>query len=409
MSTRPPAPSALLPWLVVGSAFLALAISFSARASIGLVMPVWDRELGWSRGFVSGTVAATLIVMAAMAPIAGRLADRHGVRPLLAGGLALGGIGSLVIALTDSRLVFAIAFIGVSGTGFSVVATHVVSTAIARLFDRRRGLALGIATSGSTGGQFLVMPLVAFILAAMDWRWSFLALGTLSLLLAPLLWFMLRPRDAAVSKKEAAMQASFAGDFGHIVRKPAFHILFWSFLLCGFTTTGIIETHFLPYAQFCGFGPVPSATAYGLLSAVNMAGMIGAGWLADRVNRVFLLGSIYILRGFTYILLLEIGGDIETLLLFAALFGAVDYATVPPTASLVASHLGLRVMGLAMGLISAGHSIGGAMGAYFGGYVFDRWRQFDWMWISAIFLAILAGLMVFAMKDKAKEPAPAAA
>jgi MFS family permease len=408
MSPNRTAAPSILPWLVVGFAFLALAISFSARATIGLVMPVWDQQLGWSRSFVSGTVAATLIVMAIMAPVAGRLVDRHGVRPLLAGGLALGGIGSLIIATTSSPVVFAIAFIAVSGLGFSTVATHVVSTAIARLFNRHRGLALGIATSGSTGGQFVIMPLVALILAQLDWRWSFLGLGLLSLLLAPLLWVMLRPRGEAGSGGRAAAQASFSADFGGIVRQPAFHILFWSFLLCGFTTTGIIETHFLPYAQFCGFGPVPSAAAYGLLSAVNMIGMIGAGWLTDRVNRVFLLGSIYVLRGFTYILLLNVGGDIETLLLFSALFGAVDYATVPPTASLVASHLGLRVMGLAMGLISAGHSIGGAMGAYFGGYVFDRNQQFDWVWLSAIFLAILAGLMVFFMKNKAKELTPAA-
>jgi MFS family permease len=399
----------LLPWLVVGSAFLALAISFSARASISLVMPVWDAELGWSRGFVSGIVAATLVVMAILAPIAGRMVDRHGVRPLLAGGLALGGLGSLIIAFSDNRFVFAIAFIGICGPGFSVVATHVVSTAIARLFEKRRGLALGIATSGSTGGQFLIMPLVALILAQMDWRWSFIGLGALSLILAPLLWAMLKPQRSDDAQQARVPQASFATDFGGIVRRPAFHILFWSFFLCGVTTTGIIETHLMPYAQFCGFGPVPSAAAYGLLSAVNMVGMIGAGWLTDRINRVFLLGSIYVLRGFTYILLLHIGGDIENLLLFAALFGAVDYATVPPTASLVASHLGLRVMGLAMGLISAGHALGGALGAYAGGFIFDRFQGFDWIWLSAIGLAILAGLMVFVLKDRAKGAELAAA
>lgn len=400
--------NALLPWLVVGFAFLALAISFSARASIGLVMPVWDAELGWSRSFVSGIVAATLIVMALMAPIAGRLVDRHGVRPLLAGGLAVGGVGSLVIATSDNPYVFAIAFIGICGPGFSVVATHVVSTAVARLFSERRGLALGIATSGSTGGQFLIMPLVALILAEMNWRWSFIGLGAVSLLLAPLLWIMLKPQGAAPrGAQHEAM--SFTAEFSGIVRRPAFHVLFWSFFLCGVTTTGIIETHLMPYAQFCGFGPVPSAAAYGLLSAVNMVGMIGAGWLTDRVNRVFLLGMIYILRGFTYILLLNLGGDIANLLLFSALFGVVDYATVPPTASLVASHLGLRVMGLAMGLISAGHSLGGALGAYLGGFVFDRFQAFDWVWLSAIFLAILAGLMVFILRDKAKVPELASA
>ena len=163
------------------------------------------------------------------------------------------------------------------------------------------------------------------------------------------------------------MKAGILDDARHVLKQPAFHILFWSFLICGFTTTGVIETHLLPFASFCGFPPIPSATAYGLLSAINLVGMIVAGWLTDRMNRFVLLASIYLLRALTFVLLGSIPGTgIETLFVFAALFGAVDYATVPVTASLVASHVGLRTMGLAMGMISAGHSIGGALGAFSG-------------------------------------------
>lgn len=389
----------LLPWLVVGFAFLALALAFSARATTGLVMPIWEAELGWSRSHVSNTVAVTLLVMAGLAPIAGRMVDRHGVRVLLSGGLVLIGLGCLAIAMTSNRFLFSLALAGISGVGFSIVATHVVSTAVARMFDRHRGLALGIATSGSTGGQFLIVPLIALVVAQWSWRWSYVAIGIGCLLLAPLLWRMLAPRPGSPSAQMAA-QSGFGADTLYLLKKPAFHILFWSFLLCGFTTTGVIETHLMPYAQYCGFGEVTSAFAYGLLSAVNMLGMIFAGWLTDRMNRVLLLGSIYVLRGLTFVVLLNIGVEVEWLMLFAVLFGIFDYSTVPPTASLAASHLGLRVMGLAMGLISAGHSIGAAFGASFGGYLFDNIGTYEWIWLSSIFLAILAGLMVFLMRDK---------
>jgi MFS family permease len=184
------------------------------------------------------------------------------------------------------------------------------------------------------------------------------------------------------------------------MRQPTFHLLFWSFFLCGYTTTGVIETHFLPYASFCGFGPVPSATAYGFLSIVNMMGMIFAGWLTDRMNRPLLLGCIYLIRGATFIVLMNVGADIETLFIFAALFGVVDYSTVPVTVSLAASHLGVRVMGLAMGLIAAGHNLGGAAGAFFGGYLFDLYARYDWVWISSILLAVLAGSMVFFIRER---------
>jgi MFS family permease len=100
---------------------------------------------------------------------------------------------------------------------------------------------------------------------------------------------------------------------------------------------------------------------------------------------------------------MNVGADYDMLVAFAALFGAVDYATVPVTASLVASHLGLRVMGLSMGLISAGHSIGAAAGAFLGGYLFDLTMQYDWVWISSLALAIGAGLMVFALRERSTE------
>ncbi|MFI4996600.1 MAG: MFS transporter [Hyphomicrobiales bacterium] len=333
--------------------------------------------------------------------------DRQGVRMTLALGLALTGIGSLAVATTSSRIIFLIAFSFVSAVGFGIVATHVVATAIARSFDRGRGLATGIATSGATAGQFLVVPLVAAILTTWSWRWSFLTIGVAALALLPLLWWMQARQP--VSPQTGAFAPPLSADIVFVLKKPAFHLLFWSFLLCGYTTAGVIETHFLGYASFCGFGPIPSATAYGLLSAVNMAGMILAGWLSDRMNRVELLASIYLIRGFAFVLLMYVGVDYDRLVIFAALFGAVDYATVPVTASLAASHIGLRVMGLSMGMISAGHSIGAAAGAFLGGYLFDLTLRYDWIWLSSVGLAFAAGLMVLALRDRPKATLPAGA
>jgi MFS family permease len=402
--------SFLWPWFLVGFGFLALALSFSARAALGLVMPVWDSELGWSRSFVSGAGAAALIVMAGIAPFAGRLVDRYGPRVALTVGLTALSAGCFMVALTSNRLVFLVSYSLISAVGFGIVATHVVSTAVARTFRRNQGLAIGAATSGATAGQFVIVPLIAAVLAFAGWRWSFAGLGLASMLLVPVLWWLLATPGpkAGKTKYNPVTDTSLLVDVVTLIKRPAFHALFWSYLLCGYTTTGVIETHFLPYASFCGFAPLPSATAYGVLSAVNMAGMIAAGWLADRMNRPLLLGTIYMLRALTFILLINVGASLETLFIFAALFGAVDYATVPITASLVASHLGLRVMGLAMGMISAGHAIGGAIGAFLGGYLFDIYARYDWIWFSSLGLAVLAGIIVFLLREQPSvTPAPA--
>jgi MFS family permease len=396
--------SALFPWFLVSFAFMALALAFSTRATLSLVMPLWGSELGWSRSFVSGVGAVALVVMAMIAPIAGRLVDRHGPRLALSVGLLALSLGSFMVASTSSRIVFLLAFGLVSAAGFGIVATHVVSTAVARVFTRNRGLAIGAATSGATAGQFVIVPLIAVILSFAGWRWSFVGLGLASMLLIPVLWRLLSgvgvsPSD---SGEDQLVNPGLLPDVLGLLKRPAFHALFWSYLLCGYTTTGVIETHFLPYASFCGFAPLPSATAYGVLSAVNMAGMLTAGWLTDRMNRPLLLALIYVLRAFTFILLMNIGADLEMLILFATMFGAVDYATVPVTASLAASHLGLRVMGLAMGMIAAGHAIGGAMGAFFGGYMFDLTAHYDWVWASSLVLSGVAGVIVLFLWDHQK-------
>ena len=185
-----------------------------------------------------------------------------------------------------------------------------------------------------------------------------------------------------------------------------FHALFWSFVICGFTTSGTVEVHLIPYAITCGFPPLTSATAYGVLAGVNMLAMALSGYLTDRMNRPLLLGIIYIGRGLCFLLLMRIAGDIQMLFIFAVAFGIFDYSTVPPTASLVASHLGKRIMGLAMGLLSAGHALGGAAGAFMAGILYDLYAQYDAVWIASIGVAVAAGLMVFTIRENRAPAAP---
>ncbi len=397
-------------WMIVAFGFLALSLAFSTRAALGLVMPVWQSEFGWSSSFISGVGATALIVMAIVAPFAGRLADQKGPRFAISLGLLCIGIGSTIVAVANNPIVFLIGFGGFSAIGFGIVATHVISTAVVRSFESKQGLAVGIATSGATGGQFLIVPLFAGLLTYASWRWGFAALAISSFLLVPcIIWFMARSQIKSPPNHSAKNnQTSLAEDIKFVLSKPAFHILFWSFLICGFTTTGIIETHFLPYASFCGFPPIASATAYCVLSGINLIGMIIAGWLTDRVNRQLLLASIYILRALTFALLSTVSGaDIESLFLFSILFGAVDYSTVPVTVSLAVSHVGRRVIGLTMGLISAGHALGGALGTLYGGNIFDATGNYELVWSTALWLAVGAGALVLLLPGNTPQTEPA--
>jgi MFS family permease len=391
--------SQLYGWLVVAVCFVALSLSFSARSVLGLAMPYVEADLGWSRSFVSAGGAVALVLMAAAAPVSGNLVDRFGPRALLSAGLAFVGIGMVLTAGVSASWQFLLAFSLVAGLGFGIAATHVVSTIVSLQFERNRGLAVGVATAGSTAGQLLVIPMLASVLATTSWRWSYLTLGLASLALIPLVLVLIRRHRNGTSAKERPATESLGARLALLWRSPVFHLLFWSFTICGFTTAGVIETHLLPYAAACGFPPLQSATAYGVLSAFNLGGMVLAGYFTDRMNRPFLLGGIYVMRGLSFILLILAANDLSLLFVFAIAFGLFDYSTVPPTASLVASHLGLRVMGLTMGLLSAGHSLGAAVGAFLAGYLFDLFARYYWVWAASIALALVAGLLAFSIRE----------
>ncbi len=394
-------------WLVVVMCFLALAAAFSARSVLGLTMPLWEQELGWSRSFVSTGGALALVVMAVVAPVAGNLVDRFGARRTLVAGLTVTAAGMGLTATASAPWQFLLYFSVISGIGFGIVANHVVSTIIAFEFERNRGLATGAATAGSTAGQLLVIPVLAVILTTIGWRMSYAALALIALLLIPAVLLLIRPRAAAAADGAAAEPPARLGDrLKTQLRSPVFQALFWSFAICGFTTAGVIETHLLPYAAACGFPPLPSASAYGVLSAFNMIGMVLAGWLTDRMHRPLLLAIIYVCRGLSFILLMFVVQDISLLFIFAVVFGLFDYSTVPPTASLVASHLGLKVMGLSMGLLAAGHALGAAVGAFMGGWLFDLFARYDWVWMASVALAMLAALLVLTIRDR-RSPVPA--
>ena len=186
-----------MPWWIATLGFLALAVSFSARAALSLAMPLWAKD-GWSLAFTSGVGALALTVMAVVAPLAGNFLDRHGPRPILVGGLLTLSLGMIVIALSHQGWLLVPGFSLIAAIGFGLVAQHVVTTAIAQVTSTRRGLVTGLATSGSTAGQLLLVPALAWLMQDGNWRSGFIALAVagLVLALAAVLWLKPTTRRA---------------------------------------------------------------------------------------------------------------------------------------------------------------------------------------------------------------------
>ncbi|HLA01852.1 MAG TPA: MFS transporter, partial [Aestuariivirga sp.] len=287
------AKSRINPWIVVWLCFATLAIVMSARQSVSIMTDEWVRTLGWSKTFIGSGQAVALVVIAIVAPITGNLADRHGVRALLAGGLVAIAVGLAIFAAYPVAAFYIIGYSLVGGVGFASASYHLISTAVARAFTEKRGLAIGIANAGSTAGQFITVPMLTVFLTWFSWRWSIAAAAIACLAMAATIWVIMKPtQDERDHKTETISQEPLWDRLKFLLTSPTFHILYWSFFICGITTTGAIETHFLPYAAFCGFPPVPASGIYGLTMAINFGGMMLSGYLTDKVNRPLLLGSI---------------------------------------------------------------------------------------------------------------------
>ncbi len=396
-------------WTVVVALFVMLGIGVTARNSIGLMMPVWKDDLGWSYGFVSGTGAVMLTVMALISPIGGMALDRFGPRWVFTVGMSLIGVTFVLCSMMTETWQLMALFGIVGGAGFAVISPSLVSATVVRYFDSRIGLATSIATAGSTGGQLALMPLLGVLVVGIGWRPTFVAVAVALVVVMVALQVVIK--DAPKRSQAAGARIDRMGvTLRRLANDKTFWLLAGGFFICGFTTAGVIKIHLIPYAVSCGFPPLQSAAAYGVLSLFSLIGMIAYGHLSDRFHRPMLLASIYLLRALTFILLMQIAGSVPALYIFAVLFGIFDYSTFPLVASLVATHIGRHIMGVTMGLMFAGHSLGAALGSFMGGYMFDLSARYDWVWIVSVGLAVTAGLLSLLIVENrpgVAAPAPA--
>ena len=401
-------------WVVVAIAFVALALTFAARSSVGVLMPIWEQELDWGRTLTSGGSSLVLAMMAVSSPLAGNLMDRYGPRPVFATGLALLGGAILVTSTISEEWQFLIIFGLIGGLGFGALSLPLVSTAVAIYFTKNRGLASGIAMSGSTGGQLPTLILLSVLITSIGWRGAYVVFGLLLILLVPVSLALIRRCPDPVPVHEAGVKDSLSGKLRYLCRDRTFLLLLAAFTLCGFTTSGVADVHFVPYAVSVGYPLTDSTSAYGVHGVFNLVGLLLAGFFADYLHRPKLLASIYALRGLSFVLLLFISADIKLMYLFAAIFGLLNFSVLPLVASLVAANIGVRIMGLTMGLVFAGHSLGGALGAFLGGYIYDAFDNYVWLWILSGGLSFAAAIFsIFVLETRggasAMRPAPATA
>jgi len=388
-------------WVVVGTLFFAQAVALGVRGTIGLLVNPWEAEFGWDRAAVSLTASLGFVVYGVAQALAGRWADRTGPRVIFAASIALLGVGTVavssIVTLWQAYLIFGVLMM--FGVGGASSATSAV--AVARWFTARRGLALGVVSAGSAAGQLVLVPVAAALMGALGWRAAFVWLGIGILVVAlPVVLLLLRddPDQAAGRAGAGAAPAGSPMAVAKLLRHGNFWWLALSFFVCGVTTAGLIDTHFIPYAQDHHISAVTAATAFGVLSLVNMVFTTLSGAVSDRLGYTRILGWIYAGRAVTLVFLV-FARDPVSLFIFAVAFGIVDFSTVAPTTALSTTLFGRRSAGTVYGLVSLSHQMGSALGSYAGGLVHDLTGSYTGFFVAGAALSGAAAFMAWAISE----------
>ncbi|WP_243043014.1 MFS transporter [Dyella sedimenti] len=401
-------------FVVAGVVFLALLAAAGVRAAPGVLIVPLEHAFGWSRDTISMSAAAGIFLYGMVGPFAAALMQAVGIRRTLIGALALMA-ASIAASAWMTRPWHLLASWGVlSGLGSGCVAIVLGATVVNRWFVAHRGLMMGLLTASTATGTLAFLPALAAIAEHGGWRPVVWTVAGGCALLIPLAWWLLPEHPADVGLRpygatgeDAAepprrhLLAIALGTLAMAARQRTFWFLFATFFICGFTTNGLVGTHFI---AMCGDHGIPEVRAAGVLAMMGAFDLVGttmSGWLTDRYDPRKLLFVYYGLRGLSLIWLPYSDFSLTSLSLFGAFYGLDWIATVPPTLRLAAEAFGDRDAPVVFGWVAAGHQVGAASAAFLAGAL----RTQGGSYLEPFVIAGATGLIASALALMIRRPA----
>jgi len=408
-------------WVVMTIIFLAMLISSSALGLPGAFLRPLSREFGWSTGQISSVLAVRFALFGLMGPFAAILMERYGLRRIVCIALALIAAGLLLATQMTALWQLFVLWGMVLGLGSGMTALVLGATVANRWFDHRRGLVIGILTASSATGQLVFLPLAATLIQHFGWRVAVAptVAGCLGVALLAACFLRERPADlglapfgsdadalvgagAATAPRNAPGLISPRPNFLEPIRvlwtaahNTTFWVLFGTFFICGLSTSGLIQTHFISLCGDYGLAAVPAASVLAMIGAFDFVGTIGSGWLSDRFDNRKLLFWYYGLRGLSLLWLPHSDFTLYGLALFAMFYGLDWVATVPPTVKLTTAAFDKQRGAMIFGWIFAGHQLGSATAAYGAGLTRTLLLTYSPAVYTAGVLCLLAALAIF--------------
>ena len=381
--------------LAAGGTF---ALTMGMRQSMGLFVGTLNTHTGIGLASVSLAFAFGQLWWGLTQPFAGIVADRIGAGRVVLLGVLLVALGTALTPWMSSTggLIFAIGVLAAGGAGMA--GPSVLMAATTRLVPpEKRGMATGVVNAGGSFGQFVFAPVAQGLTAVGGWMNAMMAMGAIALLALPAAW-VLRGHGAAASsggsagRRTDSVRATIAG----AVSNPSYRLLCLGFFVCGFHVA-FIATHLPGVVASCQLPPEIGAWALGTIGLFNIAGSLAMGWAigfqGGRWRMKSLLSLVYAVRAVAVLAFLLAPKTPTTMLVFAAVLGFTYLSTVPPTAGLVARFFGPTHMATLFGIVMLAHQLGGFLGAWLVGKVYESTGAYDLVWIIDIALAVGAALV----------------
>jgi predicted MFS family arabinose efflux permease len=375
-------------------ASLVLLLAMGVRATFGLFMQPMGLAHGWGRDVFSLAFAIQNLMWGVAAIGVGMAADKYGAGRTIALSAALYFLGLLGTRYAGSELALyanagVLMGLGQAGTTFAVL-LPVVGRAVPAA---QRSAALGLVSAGGSMGQFVLVPAGQWLIDTLDWTGALWVMAALMLLAIPLATRLTGRPEASGSG------LSLGGAIRQAIRHPSFHLLFWSYAVCGFHTA-FLTLHLPAYAVDSGLKASDGAMALALIGLFNILGSYAAGRLGGRFSKKTLLAGMYGVRAGAIALLLIFPLSPLLLAVFSSVIGLVWLGTVPLTVGLVGHIYGMRYAATLSGIVFLGHQIGSFVGVWLGGKLYVATGSYDVVWWMALGLGVMAAALSLPIRER---------
>lgn len=389
------------PTIIVLCGCLIALLGFGPRSTFGLFLTPMSSANGWGRDVFALAFAIQNLLWGLGQPIAGAIADRYGTVRVLSGGALLYAAGLALMTYSTTPLSLHITSGVLIGFGLSGCSFNLVLVAFGKLMPERwRMLAIGAGTAAGSFGQFLFAPFGVALIDNVGWQNALIVFSALMLFVIPFSLALATPLSRPVA---AGTSSPVSQSLGSALRE-AFAHRSYVFLVIGFFTCGFqlafITMHLPAYLADRGLSAQVGGWTLAVIGLFNIFGSIAVGWLSSRMSRRIILALNYFLRSVVITAFVLLPASPVSALLFGAGMGLLWLSTVPPTSSLVSLMFGTRWLATLYGFVFFSHQVGGFLGAWLGGVLYERTGSYDVVWWLAVATGIMSALINLPIVEK---------